>query len=83
MAPPQALRVPTEAGGVLCCGAPQHACASQRLRWLGGAGGDTAASVQVVPLPYPLQMGIIPLTYPLRVPLTLKAWEGLSVRGSS
>ena len=38
------------------------------------------ASVQVVPLPYPLQMGILPLAYPLRVPLTLKAWEGLSVR---
>ena len=39
-------------------------------------------SVQVVPLLYPLQMGILPLTYPLRVPLTLKAWEGVSVRGS-
>ena len=40
------------------------------------------SSVQVAPLPYPLQMGILPLTYPLRVPLTLKTWEGLSVRGS-
>ena len=39
-------------------------------------------SVQVVPLPYPLQAGLPPLTYPLLVPLTLKAWEGLSVRGS-
>ena len=47
------------------------------LRWL-----KRSASVQVVALPYPLPMVIIPLTYPLRVPLTLKAWEDLSVRGS-
>ena len=44
--------------------------------------GTWTTSVQVVPLPYPLQMSIMPLTYPLRVPLTLKAWEGLSVRVS-
>ena len=43
---------------------------------------NAATSVQVVPLPYPLQAGLPPLTYPLLVPLTLKAWEGLSVRGS-
>ena len=49
---------------------------------VGMDGSVAAASVQVAPLLYPLQMGILPLPYPLRVPLTLKAWEGLSVRGS-
>ena len=42
----------------------------------------SCTSVQVVPLPYVLRTGALPLTYPLLVPLTLKAWEGLSVRGS-
>ena len=54
----------------------------RQLQGRAGTGQHKPPSVQVVPLPYPLQTGLLPLTYPLLVPLTLKAWEGLSVSGS-